>query len=405
MRTTIIINFKVVAKILREKWSRKLLFILPLLGLLIFFGYLGCESLLIRLLVIPKLTIVGKDQVTCICFSPNSRLLASGTGYRWPPRPGAIQLWNAATGQLEHTLLSQGDCAVRSITFSSDGRILASGSESDTGYFIDLWDLQTNKILHTLPHPGWLSNNISIAFSPDGKILASATGDVKLWDVSTGELLQTLPIQIKRGTPLSFSPDGKIIACIRPQMATIGENHGRLKTIPSRNVQPEQLLGGLQFWDIKKKQILRVLPDEASWGIAFSPNGKSVVSVSTVWGDAKYGIAKTGVTVFDVATNAIKWEHDYRSPHGHTHWGLDSVAFSPDGKIIATELIDYNAQSSVYLLNAVTGDLMKELRVPLDKKDNIYTGSSSPVAFSPNSQTIATRGKYQIRLWAINQLN
>ena len=118
-----------------------------------------------------------------------------------------IRLWDAVTGAHQRTL-GHTDW-VRSVAFSPDGRTLASGSVA-----VRLWDAVTGAHQRTLTGYTW--DVFSVAFSPDGRTLASGGGyhdnTIRLWDAVTGAPQRTLTGHTGRVTSVAFSPDGRTLA-------------------------------------------------------------------------------------------------------------------------------------------------------------------------------------------------
>lgn len=120
------------------------------------------------------------SSIESLAYSPDGLVLAAGTGH------GKVQFWDVKSGRLLYSLTRHAPAsAVDTLTFSPDGNILASGTKDE----IKLWDVKIRGHLATLQDRK--HRIVALAFSPDGKTLASRDehDNIKLWEVATGKNL------------------------------------------------------------------------------------------------------------------------------------------------------------------------------------------------------------------------
>ena len=153
-------------------------------------------------------SITGEHITTVTEEAFNSRIIefsTDGKSLVFVDRNSSIIFWNLDTWNIEKEIDLESNYPY-SLALSHDGKTLAIGYDNEEIHLLDVSTNEVLRIIHTTGRPDKLD------FSPDGKILAGCGREVYLWDVKTGKLIDTLTGHTDQVFTIAFSPDGKTLA-------------------------------------------------------------------------------------------------------------------------------------------------------------------------------------------------
>jgi RNA polymerase sigma factor (sigma-70 family) len=234
-----------------------------------------------------------RESVTALAALPDGRSLVSAGG------DGKVRLWDTSTcKEVRHWVLHQGP--VDDVAVSPDGKSIAAGGWRS--HTIRLWDVAGQERVTIRLPPSGNYGNLPLAFSGDGKVLASGSGDrtnnvLLLWDTRTGKELLRIPERVGGRGSLAFLRDGRLAVAggktIRLYDATTGSRAGSLDG-----------------------------DDDAGTCIANSPDGRLLA--------AGGGPDQPTVRVWEIASGKLVGKR-----RGHKGW-IRAITFSPDGRRLAS---------------------------------------------------------------------
>jgi WD40 repeat protein len=243
------------------------------------------------------------------------------------------------------------------VAFSPDGKRLASAGKDKS---VKVWDVTTGKLIRTMP--GHTGEVWSVVFSPDGKQLATASenGEVKIWDMLAERESRSFPVKLTDHSNLAYSPDGTLLA------AVVRDSTGRIQVM---------------VWHAMTGQETLVIPDSSGHvrTVAFSPDGKRLA-----WGPGDQSL----VRVWDFEARRVRFTFT-----GHRD-DVTGLAFSPNGERLATGGLDGTLMVWDMTVRR-GGDPDSPLLTLIGHTSVVYC-----VAFSPDGTRIASASlDRSVRIW------
>lgn len=317
-----------------------------------------------NLRVFPKPIRAMENSHTPMVFSEDgSQIVSAGNA--------EIRVWDPATGRETVKIrLDNHFDAVFSLAFSPDGKWVASGSSDGTAR---VWNVATGQEISRMTH-GEAVN--SVAFSPDGKWVVSGSGveygTARVWEATIGKEISQISREylFQNGiSSVAFSPDGQWVisaSAAGPIMVSSSSN-------TTATMYPDHVVGIVYVWEAATgKEIARMTHGDVITSVAIGPDGKSAVSGSNDR-TARVWVVATGKEIARMTHESF----------------VNAVAFSPDGKWVVSGGSDNTAR----VWNATTG---KEI------SRKTHADSVISVAFSPDGKWVISGSSDGItRVWEV----
>ncbi|GAA2154817.1 hypothetical protein GCM10009760_54100 [Kitasatospora kazusensis] len=297
-------------------------------------------------------------EIECLAFGPDGRTLASGS---WDK---TVRVWDVATGTTITTYRGHTD-QVMAVAYSPDGRTLYSGGFDKT---LRCWDLHTGKPMSVTASYSGINDYVEcLAVSPDGGTLAVGVGGrIELVKRSTGTVYATLTGDSGSLNGIAFSPDGKTLASVaaavgsaRIRLWDTGTGHG-LKTLSAVGTDHFNAVmfspdgrtvagagPGVQVWDLATGQPTATLTDTHPFlrAAAFRPGGTMIAGAGGVREPNIQDDTGKTVSLWDLSTGRVTSVLTGTMPKSRMDTSISALAFSPDGTMLAASLNQVGAVS------------------------------------------------------------
>lgn len=332
-------------------------------------------------------------SVNSLAFSPDGSMLISGGEHfangggggsgSQTGTGGVLELWAVTSGELKATLNTSASSSINSVAFSPSGASIADGGEgwdsntnTATGV-LELWSATSGKLIADL---GTSANDGvgAVAFSPDGSSLAdgggagSGAGVLEEWSALTGAFLTSFNTANPIVDSVAFSPDGSTLA-------DGGHSNGGDGSF---------LSGAAELWNVSGGVLnltLNTLANNGVYEVAISPDGNTL-AYGGIANASPGGEANGIVQLWDIPSGTLR--STFTIPTGSAFMPPTSIAFSPDSNTLAVGCVTGNASpvGLLQLWSVSSGTLIGRLNTAI-------TQGVTSVAFSPDGTLLADVGE------------